>query len=241
MWTDGRRLAYLEALGIDVYLPRGEGAPAAEEAAPEASPAGAMPAAAAVEPEHAAALGWPALEQAVSVCTRCRLHESRTQTVFGVGSREADWMIVGEAPGAEEDRRGEPFVGRAGQLLDQMLRAVGLGRDRVFIANILKCRPPGNRDPAADEAAACRGWLDRQIALIAPRLILAVGRIAAQQLLGSDAPLGRLRGQVHTLRNTEIPVIVTYHPAYLLRSPTQKRKAWADLCLARREAAARST
>ena len=174
-------------------------------------------------------------------CTRCRLHASRTQTVFGVGSREADWMIVGEAPGAEEDRRGEPFVGRAGQLLDQMLRAVGLGRDRVFIANILKCRPPDNRDPAVDEAGACRGWLDRQIALIAPRLILAVGRVAAQQLLGSDAPLGRLRGQVHTLNNTEIPVIVTYHPAYLLRSPTQKGKAWADLCLARREAAARST
>lgn len=234
-----QRLAYLEALGIDVYFLRRQAAqetqavaaePLAEAAAPAAAVRAGVP-----------LLDWPELEQAVSVCTRCRLHPSRTQTVFGVGSREADWMIVGEAPGAEEDRRGEPFVGRAGQLLDQMLRAVGLGRDRVFIANILKCRPPGNRDPSADEAEACRGWLDRQIALIKPRMILAVGRIAAQQLLETQAPLGRLRGQVHTLKNTEIPVIVTYHPAYLLRSPTQKRKAWADLCLARREAVARST
>lgn len=231
MAADPERLAYLEALGIDVWFLRRQAAREAalpvEEAQDEAA--------------GAALLNWPELEQAVSVCTRCRLHESRTQTVFGVGHREADWMIIGEAPGAEEDRRGEPFVGRAGQLLDQMLRAVGLGRDRVFIANILKCRPPGNRDPEASEAQACRGWLDRQIALIKPRLILAVGRIAAQQLLETDAPLGRLRGQVHTLKNTEIPVIVTYHPAYLLRSPTQKRKAWVDLCLARREAAARST
>jgi uracil-DNA glycosylase len=230
MAADPDRLAYLEALGIDVWFLRRQAAREAGQHAvedPRDEPAGA-------------ALDWPELEQAVSVCTRCRLHASRTQAVFGVGSLDADWMIVGEAPGAEEDRRGEPFVGRAGQLLDQMLRAVGLGRDRVFIANILKCRPPGNRDPAADEASACRGWLDRQIALVAPRLVLAVGRIAAQQLLETDAPLGRLRGQVHTLKNTEIPVIVTYHPAYLLRSPTQKRKAWADLCLARREAAARS-
>lgn len=233
---DPARLAYLEALGIDVYVPRRQAVPEGEGVA-EASPADAVGSRAPAAPP----LGWAELEQAVSVCTGCRLHESRTQTVFGVGDREADWMIVGEAPGAEEDRRGEPFVGRAGLLLDQMLRAVGLGRDRVFIANVLKCRPPGNRDPSAEEAHACRGWLDRQIALIAPRLILAVGRIAAQQLLETEAPLGRLRGQVHTLRNTEIPVIVTYHPAYLLRSPTQKRKAWADLCLARREAAARST
>ena len=233
--ADAARLAYLDALGIDLYVPRRPAAPAEEPAAAEAPPAGSA------AREAAPLLGWAELERTVSVCTRCRLHESRTQTVFGVGDRQADWMIVGEAPGAEEDRRGEPFVGRAGLLLDQMLSAVGLGRERVFIANILKCRPPGNRDPAADEAEACRGWLDRQIALIAPRLILAVGRIAAQQLLETQAPLGRLRGQVHTLRNTEIPVIVTYHPAYLLRSPTQKRKAWADLCLARREAAARST
>jgi uracil-DNA glycosylase len=238
MQAETERLAYLEALGIDVYRLRGEAERAAEENTESGEPRGA--AAAAHSVAEASLLDWPGLANAVSVCTRCRLHESRTQTVFGVGSVDADWMIVGEAPGAEEDRRGEPFVGRAGQLLDQMLRAVGLGRDRVFIANILKCRPPGNRDPAAEEAAACRGWLDRQIALLAPRLILAVGRIAAQQLLETPAPLGRLRGQVHTLKNTEIPVIVTYHPAYLLREPKQKRKAWADLCLARQEAAGRT-
>ncbi|HET6629941.1 MAG TPA: uracil-DNA glycosylase [Woeseiaceae bacterium] len=231
MPVDAARLAYLEALGVDVWFLRREAGQEAMPPGPE-EPRG--------DTAGAALLDWPELRQAVSVCTRCRLHGSRTQAVFGVGRLDADWMIVGEAPGAEEDRRGEPFVGRAGQLLDQMLRAVGLGRDRVFIANILKCRPPGNRDPAADEAQACRGWLDRQIALVAPRLILAVGRIAAQQLLQTQAPLGRLRGQVHTLKNTEIPVIVTYHPAYLLREPGQKRKAWADLCLARREAAARS-
>lgn len=231
MRADPKRLAYLEALGIDVWLSRGHAVDETAEAGFEEPP----------DVPDAALLGWAELEQAVSVCTRCPLHATRTQAVFGVGSRDADWMIIGEAPGAEEDRRGEPFVGRAGQLLDQMLRAVGLGRDRVFIANILKCRPPGNRDPAADEARACRGWLDRQIALIRPRLVLAVGRIAAQQLLETDAPLARLRGQVHTLKHTEIPVVVTYHPAYLLRSPAEKRKAWADLCLARRQASAPST
>jgi DNA polymerase len=165
---------------------------------------------------------------------RCELHKTRTQTVFGVGNRQAAWMIIGEAPGAEEDRRGEPFVGRAGKLLDEMLRAVDLSRDTVFITNILKCRPPGNRDPSSSEAVACRSYLERQIELLAPRLILAVGRIAAQQLLGSDAPLGRLRGQLHKLTGAGIPLVVTYHPAYLLRSPKDKRKAWQDLCMARR-------
>jgi DNA polymerase len=142
-------------------------------------------------------------------------------------------MIIGEAPGAEEDRRGEPFVGRAGKLLDEMLRAVGLDRGSVFITNILKCRPPGNRDPAADEAAACRDYLERQIEMIKPRLVLAVGRIAAQQLLHTDSPLGRLRGRAHSLTSGQVPLVVTYHPAYLLRSPSQKRKVWEDLCLAR--------
>lgn len=141
-------------------------------------------------------------------------------------------MIIGEAPGAEEDRRGEPFVGRAGKLLDEMLRAIGQKRESVFIANILKCRPPNNRDPKADEASSCRGYLERQIDLVSPKIILAAGRIAAQQLLGTDAPVGRLRGKLHHLR--EIPVVVTYHPAYLLRSPSQKRKAWDDLCMAKR-------
>jgi len=142
-------------------------------------------------------------------------------------------MIIGEAPGAEEDRRGEPFVGRAGKLLDEMLRAIELDRSKVFIANILKCRPPNNRDPLADEAASCRAYLERQIDLIGPRLILAVGRIAAQNLLHSDSPVGRMRGQVHSLNDGQVPVIVTYHPAYLLRSPSQKQKVWQDLCLAR--------
>jgi DNA polymerase len=144
-------------------------------------------------------------------------------------------MIIGEAPGAEEDRRGEPFVGRAGKLLDEMLRAVGQGRDTVFIANILKCRPPNNRDPEPDESAQCRGYLERQIQLVQPKIILAVGRIAAQLLLDTDTPVGRLRGSLHHLDQT--PLVVTYHPAYLLRSPSQKRKSWDDLCLARRIAA----
>ena len=179
-----------------------------------------------------AAMDWDALRAAVAGCTRCALCETRTQTVFGVGNRGADWMIVGEAPGAEEDRRGEPFVGRAGKLLDEMLRAVGQGRDVAFIANILKCRPPNNRDPRPEESAACRGYLERQIELVDPKIILAVGRIAAQLLLATDAPVGRLRGSVHRLG--DIPLVVTYHPAYLLRSPGQKRKAWDDLNLARR-------
>jgi DNA polymerase len=216
MSAEARRREYLQALDIDTYALRGAAAP--EEAA---APAGqGLP-------------DWQALESAVSGCTRCALHETRTQTVFGVGNRAADWMIVGEAPGQEEDRRGEPFVGRAGQLLDEMLRALGLDRQSVFIANILKCRPPNNRDPAQDEAAACREYLDRQIELVSPRLILAVGRIAAQRLLDSDAPVGRMRGRRHSLGDSALPVIVTYHPAYLLRSPTQKRKAWQDLVLAR--------
>ena len=176
---------------------------------------------------------WAALRDSVAACTRCTLHQSRTQTVFGVGSQSADWMIVGEAPGQEEDRRGEPFVGRAGKLLDEMLRAVGLDRGSVFIANILKCRPPNNRDPASDEAASCRQFLERQIELVAPKIILAAGRIAAQHLLNTDAPVGRMRGQKHYLGDGQLPVVVTYHPAYLLRSPTQKSKAWQDLLLAR--------
>jgi len=176
---------------------------------------------------------WQTLEAAVSGCERCVLHTSRTQTVFGVGNRSADWMIIGEAPGADEDRRGEPFVGKAGQLLTEMLRAVGLAREDVYIANILKCRPPGNRDPQTEEVAACAGYLQRQVEMIAPKLILAVGRIAAQNLLQQNQPVGKLRGTIHAYGASGIPVVVTYHPAYLLRSPGQKRKAWADLCLAR--------
>ena len=211
---ESQRRAYLEAMGIDVWLPRGHDDAMAEVESPAAG----------------AGFDWQGLRDAVSSCTRCELASSRTQTVFGVGDPQADWMIIGEAPGAEEDRRGEPFVGRAGKLLDEMLRAVGQAREQVFIANILKCRPPNNRDPKPDEAASCREYLDAQIARVKPGIVIAVGRIAAQNLLGSDAPVGRLRGRVHDLDGT--PLVVTYHPAYLLRSPSQKQKAWDDLCLA---------
>lgn len=211
-----QRRAYLQALGIDVWRPRDAEEPSAPTVAAAA----------------AADLDWPALRECVATCTACELAQSRTQTVFGVGNEAADWMIIGEAPGAEEDRQGEPFVGRAGKLLDQMLFAIGESRESVFIANILKCRPPHNRDPKPGEAAACRDYLDRQIELIRPKIILAVGRIAAQNLLGSDEPVGRLRGRAHDLDG--IPLVVTYHPAYLLRSPSQKQKSWRDLCLAMR-------
>jgi len=150
-----------------------------------------------------------------------------------VGNRRADWLIIGEAPGAEEDRQGEPFVGRAGQLLNAMLKSLGLPRESVFIANVLKSRPPGNRDPKPDEVAACLPYLMRQIALLQPKLMLAVGRIAAQNLLATNLALARLRGQVHTFGELNTPLIVTYHPAYLLRSPADKRKAWEDLKFAR--------
>jgi uracil-DNA glycosylase len=179
---DPRRAAVLGTIGIDRFVARAPLAP------PAASPA-AGPAA------DAATLDWDGLASAVAACTRCGLAATRTQTVFGVGDRQARWLIVGEAPGADEDRQGEPFVGRAGQLLNSMLRAVGLGREQVFIANVLKCRPPGNRDPLPEEVRCCLPYLHRQIALIAPRLILCVGRIAAQNLLGVDTPLGQLRGR----------------------------------------------
>ncbi len=177
---------------------------------------------------------WESLRSEVLACTKCPLHASRTQGVFGVGNREAQWLVVGEAPGAEEDRRGEPFVGRAGHLLDAMLKAIGLSRGRnVYIANVLKSRPPGNRDPKPEEVAACLPYLMRQIELLKPRVMLAVGRIAAQNLLATDTPLGRLRGKVHHFGELNTPLIVTYHPAYLLRTPGDKRKAWEDLKFAR--------
>ena len=181
-----------------------------------------------------ATLDWPALQQQVSKCSRCpELVASRSQTVFGVGNPQADWMVIGEAPGADEDKQGEPFVGKAGQLLNAMLAALGLKRQQVYIANVLKCRPPNNRDPQPEEAAACEAFLKRQIALVQPKVILVVGRIAAQNLLKVETPIGKLRGSVHTY-DDKLPVVVTYHPAYLLRSPSEKRKSWADLCLARK-------
>jgi DNA polymerase len=176
---------------------------------------------------------WPALREQVSVCMACDLCKTRSQAVFGVGNTQADWLIIGEAPGAEEDRQGEPFVGRAGQLLDAMLLAIGLPRESVFIANILKCRPPGNRDPKPDEVTKCLPFLQQQIALLKPKMLLAVGRIAAQNLLATDSPLARLRGKLHHFGEAQTPLVITYHPAYLLRSPADKRKAWEDLKFAR--------
>jgi DNA polymerase len=176
-------------------------------------------------------LGWEELRKTVSTCTLCDLHKTRTQAVFGVGNTAASWMVIGEAPGAEEDRQGEPFVGKAGQLLTSMLKAMGLSREQIFIANILKSRPPNNRDPRSDEVEACLPYLYRQIELVNPRLILCVGRIAAQTLLSTDSTIGKLRGKLHRLASGR-PMIVTYHPAYLLRSPAEKRKSWADMVLA---------
>lgn len=171
-------------------------------------------------------LDWDSLEKRVANCTACSLHQSRTQTVFGVGHRQADLMCIGEAPGAREDAQGEPFVGRAGQLLDQILAAIDLDRDRIFIANILKCRPPDNRDPEPHEVACCTPYLTRQIELLQPKLIVAMGRVAAQFLLETKNTLGRLRQQQHHYQ--QVPLLVTYHPAYLLRNPPQKAKAWQD-------------
>ncbi|MEW6645763.1 MAG: uracil-DNA glycosylase [Pseudomonadota bacterium] len=234
---DTRRLQYLDAMGIQAWerraaAPAGDvvqDVPAEERPPQEAKPEMRNPGPA--TPTDVAALDWAELQQRVQNCTLCaELAASRTQTVFGVGDRQAQWLVIGEAPGADEDAQGEPFVGRAGQLLNAMLRAIGLGREQVYIANVLKCRPPGNRDPRPDEAASCEPYLQRQIALLKPRLILVVGRIAAQNLLKTDTPIGKLRGQVH--RYGDIPLVVTYHPAYLLRSPGEKRKAWDDLRLA---------
>jgi len=201
-----RQLAILDAMGVTAYVAR--------RAAPAAAP------------------GWDGLEAEVRGCRLCALCETRTQTVFGTGDRHARLMVVGEAPGAEEDRQGEPFVGRAGMLLNSMLRAAGFERGQVFVANVLKCRPPNNRDPSMEESDRCLPYLRRQIELLGPAVILCVGRIAAQRLLGCEETLGRLRGRVHRLG--EVPVVVTYHPAYLLRSPGEKRKSWADLQLALR-------
>jgi len=176
-------------------------------------------------------MDWPVLEQAVEHCPACNLCQTRTQTVFGVGDRDADWMFVGEAPGAEEDRKGEPFVGQAGKLLDNMLGAIRLRRGHnVYIANVLKCRPPDNRDPHGEEVAQCNPYLLRQVELIKPKLIVALGKFAAQSLLNSNSAIAAMRGKLHEYNG--VPVIVTYHPAYLLRNMADKAKAWEDLCLA---------
>ncbi|MDP3857395.1 MAG: uracil-DNA glycosylase [Stagnimonas sp.] len=253
---DGKRKQRLEALGIETWVRRD--APAAVVAVPAVAapvaPAAALvaplppsrpppPAVVAPQPVLQPVVApavvaapfevpadWDALRSLVSGCQRCKLCQTRTQTVFGVGPITAPLMVVGEGPGADEDAQGEPFVGRAGKLLDEMLRAIGRSRaDNTYIANVVKCRPPGNRDPEADEVEGCRPYLDMQIQLLQPRLIVALGRIAAQRLLGSDEPLSRLRGPLHRYGKFQTPVFVTYHPAYLLRSPKEKAKSWDDL------------
>lgn len=228
--------------------PRGPAIPQAKP--PSAQPEGAT-AVLRNRPAGIETMDWQSLREAVASCTACKLCRGRTQTVFGVGHPRAHWMIVGEAPGEQEDLQGEPFVGKSGQLLDNMLRALGLGRradvpgaDRdtvgdparqVYIANTLKCRPPGNRNPEPDELAQCEPFLVRQIQLVQPRIILAMGRFAVQSLLRTNEPIGRLRGRVH--RYQDVPLVVTYHPAYLLRNLEDKARAWDDLCLAAETAA----
>lgn len=234
----------LQAMGLRVWAPPAEAVPLAAPAtaAPPAPPTAAAPVPATaprqrVAPSAVAGLDWQPLREAVAACTACSLCESRTQTVFGVGHPQARWMVVGEAPGEQEDLQGEPFVGASGQLLDAMLRALALSRaadgdpaQRVYIANTLKCRPPRNRNPAPEEMLKCEPFLVRQIELVQPRIILAMGRFAVQALLRSSEPIGKLRGRVH--RYQGVPLVVTYHPAYLLRSLPDKARAWEDLCLA---------
>jgi DNA polymerase len=215
--NNATRLHYLQSMGITVWIPRVDATVPQTIIAPE--------------PQLSRAEQWQALQAEVKNCTLCGLCNSRTQTVFGTGNKQAEWMIIGEAPGQQEDEQGQPFVGVAGQLLTEMLRAIGLEREQVFIANILKCRPPSNRDPHTDEIKSCKNYWQQQIQLVQPKIILAVGRIAAQTLLASDDTVAKMRGKVHYHDTT--PVVVVYHPAYLLRSLSEKRKAWQDLQLAK--------
>lgn len=245
------RQRYMQAMGIPVWIPKAFPAPVVVDpiVSLERNPSPALPSSregARDEVVSASSsdqgkpgriacshMDWQELRAAVQSCTRCEISKTRTQAVFGVGDPQARWMVIGEAPGADEDRKGEPFVGKAGQLLNQMLLAIGVPRESVYIANVLKCRPPNNRDPKVEEAANCRGYLERQIELVNPKLIIVVGRIAAQNLLQTDLPLARLRGKEHRFPLNGTPVVVTYHPAYLLRQPADKRKAWQDLQFAR--------
>ena len=177
--------------------------------------------------------GWLSLQKAISICQACKLSKSRTQTVFGSGNNNAELLLIGEAPGAEEDRLGLPFAGKAGELLDAMLYAISLNREQVFICNVIKCRPPKNRDPQPDEVEACASYLTTQIASIKPRVILALGSFAARRLLDTDLPVYKMRENSNLLPGTDIPVVVTYHPASLLRNPEQKAESWSDLCKAK--------
>jgi len=261
-WTERQR-DMLEAMGVRVWAPimlasTQEAAveppelpaPASPPALPNVLTRPEVPAPLAVASSRPAEgarnaaiarMDWPELQQSVAGCQACKLCEGRKNTVFGVGNQRAHWMIVGEAPGEQEDLKGEPFVGQAGKLLDSMLRALHLQRSeaepaqQVYIANTLKCRPPRNRNPESDEMAACEPYLNRQIELVQPRIILAMGRFAVQSLLRSNEPIGKLRGRVH--RYQGVPLVVTYHPAYLLRNLVDKARAWEDLCLARQQLA----
>ncbi|MBS36622.1 MAG: uracil-DNA glycosylase [Thiotrichales bacterium] len=228
----------LRAMGIDVWIERKpQASPVSELVGPDLllDTPGTAPH---KSPQTGAGdalsmLDWEPLARRVAGCEACELCQTRNRTVFGVGDRGADILVVGEAPGADEDRQGEPFVGRAGQLLNAMLKSIGLSREQVYITNILKCRPPDNRDPLPPEIESCESYLLRQIALLKPKVILASGRIAAQSLLRSNQTIGRLRGQRHVYADTGVPLIATYHPAYLLRSPSAKGKSWDDLKLLR--------
>lgn len=215
------RLQYLEAMGIDVWVPRAF-TPHEQTAPPDVIVDNTL----SEEPTDT----WEALQAEVAPCIQCDLCKTRTQTVFGSGNKNADWMFIGEGPGQNEDQQGLPFVGNAGLLLTEMLRAIVLDREEVFIANIVKCRPPANRDPTPIEIDTCKPYLLRQIALVKPKIIVVLGRVAAQALLNTKEPISKLRGKTYTLNDT--PVVVVYHPAYLLRTLLDKRKAWADLKLA---------
>jgi uracil-DNA glycosylase len=208
--------------------------PAAPRVIVEATPVARAPVTSALQPRANGieTMDWDSLADTVATCRACKLCAGRRNTVFGVGDRQADWLVVGEAPGEQEDLQGEPFVGQAGKLLDNMLKALGVDRQHnVYIANVLKCRPPGNRNPEPEEVAQCEPFLRRQVELLQPKVILAMGRFAVQSLLETTEPIGKLRGRAH--RYMDVPVVVTYHPAYLLRNLPDKAKAWADLCLAR--------
>jgi len=231
-----RRAFVMKELGLSPLWVRRHGAGPAGAIADAPAPAvtDSAPATGTAPADHAVqihAMDWAQLKASASACTTCVLHKARKQAVFGVGDEKAEWLFVGEGPGAEEDERGEPFVGQAGKLLDNMLAAIALQRgNNVYIANVVKCRPPGNRTPESAEAHACEPYLTRQIELIRPRLIVALGKVAAQNLLGVEATLASMRGRVHEYRGT--PLIVTYHPAYLLRTLADKSKSWEDLCFA---------
>ncbi|NOY67353.1 MAG: uracil-DNA glycosylase [Gammaproteobacteria bacterium] len=231
---ESTRQQYLQAMGIQLWesrwLPEIDEAGSVAVKTGDIEPESLMGEEPVVDIKHDySGLGWSELQSKVESCENCHLHESRIYPVFGAGDQNAKVMLIGEAPGAEEDRQGEPFIGQAGQLLNQMLLAIGFKREHVYITNILKCRPPNNRDPETKEINSCESYLHRQITLVAPELVVALGRVAAQSLLKSSTKLGDLRGQLHQVQGLSIPVLVTYHPAYLLKNPLEKRKAWEDL------------